>query len=158
MLNLTVNVYGLIDEMNKKTSDERMDLSDLAEWTGIPRRQLYAYMDNRRDSRYIPSTRRGRMEAERIKLSHISKLCDFFNCTWDVMVDDEGLRLHHILKNYNADLTISSLARYIDMSHSTLINFARNKTSRMDKETLVKLCHFFQCGVDELLILGERVE
>jgi putative transcriptional regulator len=49
-------------------------------------------------------------------------------------------------------LTYEILAQEIDLSKTTLNRLAEGQTDRIDFLTLEKLCHYFDCGIADLLV------
>ena len=52
----------------------------------------------------------------------------------------------------SGSLTFRRLAELVDLSPDTLNRIANQKVSRIDHETIDKLCEFFNCGLSELMV------
>ena len=52
-------------------------------------------------------------------------------------------------------LTLFTVAEETGISKNTLYAIANNTIERYPKDTLVKLCEYFGCGIGELLLLEE---
>lgn len=50
-------------------------------------------------------------------------------------------------------LTFRRMAELVDLSPDTLNRIAKQKVTRIDHETIEKLCTFFACGLTDLMIL-----
>jgi putative transcriptional regulator len=50
-------------------------------------------------------------------------------------------------------LTFRRLAALVELSPDTLNRIANQKVTRIDHETVEKLCTFFKCGLTDLMIL-----
>ncbi len=49
-------------------------------------------------------------------------------------------------------LTFRRLAQLVDLSPDTLNRIANQKVTRIDHETVDKLCDFFGCGLSDLMV------
>jgi DNA-binding Xre family transcriptional regulator len=49
-------------------------------------------------------------------------------------------------------LTFRRLAELVDLSPDTLNRIANQKVSRIDHETIDKLCEFFDCDLSDLMV------
>lgn len=49
-------------------------------------------------------------------------------------------------------LTFRRLAELVDLSPDTLNRIANQKVTRIDHETIDKLCNFFSCGLTDLMV------
>ena len=52
--------------------------------------------------------------------------------------------------------TIKDVHEKSGLSRSTVSNLYNDKATRIDYETIDKLCRLFQCGIDELLVRTEN--
>lgn len=52
-------------------------------------------------------------------------------------------------------LTFRRLAQLVNLSPDTLNRIAKQKITRIDHETIEKLCAFFECHLAELIVLEE---
>ena len=50
-------------------------------------------------------------------------------------------------------LTFRRMAELVELSPDTLNRIAKQKVTRIDHETIDKLCSFFACGLADLMIL-----
>jgi DNA-binding Xre family transcriptional regulator len=51
------------------------------------------------------------------------------------------------------ELTFRRMAQLVELSPDTLNRIANQKVTRIDHETIEKLCVFFNCRLDELMTL-----
>jgi len=49
-------------------------------------------------------------------------------------------------------LTFRRLAQLVHLSPDTLNRIAKQKVTRIDHETIEKLCAFFQCDIQDLMV------
>jgi putative transcriptional regulator len=52
-------------------------------------------------------------------------------------------------------LKVSDAVRATSISQSTLLRLYHDQTTRIDFETIEKLCEFFDCGIEELLTIKQ---
>lgn len=52
--------------------------------------------------------------------------------------------------------TITEVSDKTNISLKTLYSMANGKTSRIDFQTIIKLCKFFDCGINDLLVFRNR--
>lgn len=48
-------------------------------------------------------------------------------------------------------LTQEEVAKALGVDNNTVSAWARNSVQRLDKDTIVKLCKYFECRIEELL-------
>jgi len=53
--------------------------------------------------------------------------------------------------------TIKELSEKTGISLKTLYSMSNEKTTRMDFNTIIKLCEFFECEISDLLIFKKAV-
>lgn len=49
--------------------------------------------------------------------------------------------------------TVTEVARNIGMSNKAMYEIINGKTTRIDFETIAKLCYFFECDINDLFVL-----
>lgn len=59
----------------------------------------------------------------------------------------------HILMGEHKIKNISQLSRETGLSRPTLTKIYDNETNRIEFETIEKLCTFFDCDIDDLMVL-----
>ena len=52
-------------------------------------------------------------------------------------------------------LTYADLTEATGIAASTLSHLAQNKSRRIDASTIERLCEFFRCGLDDLMVLED---
>jgi DNA-binding Xre family transcriptional regulator len=52
-------------------------------------------------------------------------------------------------------LSIADISRETGLSRQTINQLARNRTTQFDKTTMIALCHYFRCGVGDILKLRD---
>ena len=59
----------------------------------------------------------------------------------------------HILMGEHKIRSISQLSKETGLSRPTLTKIYDNETNRIEFETIEKLCTFFNCEIDDLMVL-----
>lgn len=59
----------------------------------------------------------------------------------------------HILMGEHKIRSISQLSKETGLSRPTLTKIYDNETNRIEFETIEKLCTFFDCEIDDLMVL-----
>jgi DNA-binding Xre family transcriptional regulator len=53
-------------------------------------------------------------------------------------------------------ITQDEIATQIGIAKGTMSSWARDKVDRMDKDTLIKFCDYFECDLSDLIVLERR--
>ena len=58
-----------------------------------------------------------------------------------------------VLMAQNRIKSLAELAAQAKLSYNKLVNFANKRSKFIDPEVLAGLCIFFDCGIEELLVI-----
>ena len=59
------------------------------------------------------------------------------------------IKLDKYLKNNN--ISRSSLAREGELRYDTILSYCRNEVTRLDTDTLAKLCSTLKCNIEDII-------
>lgn len=74
-----------------------------------------------------------------------------------LVIEEEAMKLCCRLSTLMGEhrLSIQDVHERTKLSRTTVSNLYNDKATRIDYETIEKLCSLFDCGVSELLYLGD---
>lgn len=52
-------------------------------------------------------------------------------------------------------ISLRTVAKETGLSYNTVLAFARDRLTEYPKATLIALCHYFQCNIEDLLTITE---
>jgi transcriptional regulator with XRE-family HTH domain len=58
-------------------------------------------------------------------------------------------------KRYDNPITQEEVARAVGIAQGTMSSWVRGTVERLDRDTIAKFCHYFQCRIEQLLELRD---